>query len=155
MNQVMTNLVSNAIKFTPDEGTVTITTRFHAAHRTLADDRQLQLNGVIEISEKDYPYVEIAIQDTGIGIAEKDQVHIFDKFYEAGDIGSHFTAQSAFKGRGTGLGLTIAKGFVDLHDGVLWVESDGYDPKNCPGSTFYILIPAFQKERPIPAEKLN
>ncbi len=155
MNQVMTNLVSNAIKFTPDRGTVTITTRYHSAHRTPADVRQLELTDIVEISETDYPYVEIAIKDTGIGIAEKDQVHIFDKFYEAGEIESHFTAQSAFKGRGTGLGLTIAKGFIDLHDGAIWVESDGYDPEGCPGSTFFILIPVFQKE-PIPeVDKLN
>ncbi len=145
ISQVMTNLLTNAIKFTPDQGTVTISTRYHSVHRPMAAARQAEIPGAVEFSSTHYPYVEIAITDTGIGISEKDQAHIFDKFYEAGDIEGHFTAQSAFRGRGTGLGLTIAKGFVDLHDGVIWVESDGYDPETCPGSTFFVLLPAVEK----------
>ena len=140
INQVLNNLVTNAIKFTPDNGTLTISTQLLDGHREAADGDQQALPG-IEQSSAGPAYVQIAIHDTGIGIAEKDLTHIFEKFYEVGDIEGHFTAQSAFKGKGTGLGLTIAKGFVDLHDGEIWVESDGYDPEKCPGSTFFVLLP--------------
>ena len=85
--------------------------------------------------------MEIVIQDTGIGIADTDLAHIFDKFYEAGQIEEHFTAKVAFKGKGTGLGLTIARGIIELHGGRIWGESPGYDPQNCPGTTFHILLP--------------
>ncbi len=81
------------------------------------------------------------MQDTGIGISETDQVNIFDKFYEVGNIEEHFTGRTAFKGKGTGLGLTIAKGIVDRHGGEIWVESPGYDARLCPGSTFHVLLP--------------
>jgi len=139
--QVLTNLVSNAIKFTPDHGVVTISTTVLNSHRTPIDRHQQQLPGIDAGNNVRFPYVQIAINDTGIGIAEKDLVHVFDKFYEVGDIEGHFTAQSAFRGKGTGLGLTIAKGFVELHGGEIWVESDGYDPESCPGSTFFVLLP--------------
>ncbi len=140
INQVLNNLVTNAIKFTPDNGTLTISTQLLDGHREATDGDQQALPG-IESGNAGPAYVQIAIHDTGIGIAEKDLTHIFEKFYEVGDIEGHFTAQSAFRGKGTGLGLTIAKGFVDLHDGEIWVESDGYDPEKCPGSTFFVLLP--------------
>lgn len=141
INQVLTNLVSNAIKFTPDEGMLTISTRYLDSYRTPVERRVDESSDIEQFSAVKSPYVEITIRDNGIGIAEKDQVAVFDKFYEVGNIEGHFTAQSAFKGKGTGLGLTIAKGFVELHDGEIWVESAGHDPDNCPGSTFYVLLP--------------
>ena len=139
--QVLTNLVSNAIKFTPDNGKVTISTSLLEQGDSSDDSIQQELPGFDQRSIGHFPYVQIAVHDTGIGIAEKDLTQIFEKFYEVGDIEGHFTGQSAFKGKGTGLGLTIAKGFVDLHDGELWVESDGYDPEKCTGSTFFVLLP--------------
>jgi PAS domain S-box-containing protein len=139
--QVLNNLLTNAIKFTPDKGTVTISTSLLEQQQAPVGEDKQHPSGVEPISAGNFPYVQIAIHDTGIGIAEKDLTHIFDKFYEVGDIEGHFTAQSAFRGKGTGLGLTIAKGFVDLHDGEIWVESDGYDPEKCPGSTFFVLLP--------------
>ena len=87
-------------------------------------------------------YVEITIADTGIGIAEMDQIAIFEKFYEVGQVEEHSTGKVAFKSRGAGLGLTIAKGVIDLHGGIVWVESPGHDPEKMPGSTFYILLPS-------------
>ena len=84
--------------------------------------------------------MEVLIGDTGIGIAENEIDQIFEKFYEAGQIEEHFTAKMAFKGKGTGLGLTIAKGIIDMHGGRIWVESPGYDPISCPGSIFHVLL---------------
>ncbi len=118
--QAIGNLIGNAIKFTPDGGGIALETFF------LPDEGQ----------------VEIVIRDSGIGIAEKDQCHIFDKFYEAGLIEEHFTGKYDFKGKGTGLGLTIAKGIIEMHGGSIRVESPGYDPERCPGSAFHIRLPA-------------
>ena len=125
LRQALGNLLGNAVKFTPDGGRITIKSRVLAEGK--AGDQ-----------------VEIVISDTGIGIGEQERHHIFDKFYEAGKIEEHFTGKFAFQGRGTGLGLTIAKGIIEMHGGGIWVESPGYDPIACPGSSFHILLPAAQ-----------
>jgi hypothetical protein len=139
--QVVTNLVGNAIKFTPDEGTVTVETRRAISLRTPYNPAIVEDTEIKPIGNKPISYVEIIITDTGIGIAEADQIHIFDKFYEVGNIEEHFTGKVAFKGKGTGLGLAIVKGIIDMLDGEIWVESPGCDPERCPGSAFHILLP--------------
>jgi signal transduction histidine kinase/CheY-like chemotaxis protein len=73
--------------------------------------------------------VEISVSDTGIGIAPEDQQRIFEEFRQAG-------GDSARKGEGTGLGLTLAKKFVELHGGKIWVESVVGR-----GSTFIFTLP--------------
>ncbi len=120
--QVFRNLVSNAIKYTPDGGTVHVNGR--------------KLPG----------FMEITIRDTGIGIAPEDLPIIFEKFSRLGNISLHSSGKTKFKGGGPGLGLRIAKGIVEAHGGAIWVESPGYDEKNCPGSTFHILLPL--RDRP-------
>ena len=90
---------------------------------------------------------------SGIGIAREDLETIFDKFYEVGAVEEHSTDKVSFKGRGAGLGLTIAKGVISLHSGTVWVESPGYDPERFPGSTFYVLLPVVEEpllEGPVP-----
>ena len=96
---------------------------------------------MVNIGKERHMYVEVVISDTGIGIDREDQLHIFDKFYEVGNIEEHSSGKVAFKSKGAGLGLAIAKGIVDMHGGEIWVESQGYDPVHYPGSTFYILLP--------------
>ena len=86
--------------------------------------------------------MEIAVIDSGIGIASEDLETIFEKFYEVGPVEEHTSDKVSFKGRGAGLGLTIAKGVIALHGGAVWVESPGYDPEKFPGSTFFVLLPA-------------
>ena len=61
--------------------------------------------------------VEISVSDTGVGIAPEDQPKIFEEFRQVGSDYAH-------KGEGTGLGLTLAKKFVELHGGKIWVESE-------------------------------
>ncbi len=73
--------------------------------------------------------VEISVSDTGIGIAPEDQATIFEEFRQVG------TAE-AQKSEGTGLGLTLAKKFVELHGGRMWVESEVGK-----GSTFTFTLP--------------
>jgi signal transduction histidine kinase len=61
--------------------------------------------------------VEVSVTDTGIGIAPEDQPRIFEEFRQVGSDHEH-------KSEGTGLGLTLAKKFVELHGGRIWVESE-------------------------------
>ena len=139
--QLLSNVMGNAIKFTPDEGKVTIST---SAKFLLRSKQPVSAEGgasVVNIGMDRHLYVEITIEDTGIGIDREDQLRIFDKFYEAGDIEEHSTGKVAFKSKGTGLGLAIAKGIVEMHGGEIWVESSGYNPETFPGSTFHILLP--------------
>jgi signal transduction histidine kinase len=73
--------------------------------------------------------VEISVSDTGIGIAPEDQPKVFEEFRQVGTDYAH-------KGEGTGLGLTLAKKFVELHGGRIWVESEVGR-----GSTFTFTLP--------------
>ncbi len=116
--QAIRNVINNAIKFTPDGGTITI------------DGRTLS------------GFIEVTITDTGIGISHDDQAIIFEKFGQLGRVDLHSSGKTKFKGGGPGLGLPIARGILEEHGGSIWVESPGYDEKACPGSTFHILIPS-------------
>lgn len=115
--QAFHHLLSNAIKFTPDGGRITI------------DGRLLP------------GFVEVLIRDTGIGIAPEDQEYIFDFFARLGNPLTHSSSKTKFKGGGPGLGLPMAKGIIEAHGGTIWVESPGHDEDRCPGSTFHVLLP--------------
>ncbi|HEX9925110.1 MAG TPA: response regulator [Anaerolineae bacterium] len=118
-------IVGNAIKYTPDGGCIRISARLLAEPGT---DGQT--------------FVEIVVADEGVGIDLDKQKLIFDKFSTAENVALHSTSQTQFMGGGAGLGLTIAKGIIESHNGRIWVESDGYDPDNLPGSKFFVLLPA-------------
>ncbi|MBT3315746.1 MAG: HAMP domain-containing histidine kinase [Anaerolineae bacterium] len=115
--QALRNVLTNAIKYTPDKGTISI------------DGRLLP------------GFIEITVADTGIGISDKDQSVIFDKFRQLGEASLHSSGKTKFKGGGPGLGLPITRGIIEAHGGTIWVDSPGYDEKACPGSTFHILLP--------------
>jgi signal transduction histidine kinase len=116
--QALRNIVINAIKYTPDGGTIQI------------DGRLLP------------GFIEITIKDTGIGVDPNDHDWIFEKFGRLGNISLHSSSKTKFKGGGPGLGLPITKGIIEAHGGAIWVESDGFDEQRCPGTTFHILIPS-------------
>jgi signal transduction histidine kinase len=115
--QVFRNVLSNAIKYTPDNGSIQI------------DGRKLP------------GFIEVTITDNGIGIDPDDQSVIFEKFGRLGNTSLHSSGKTKFKGGGPGLGLRIAKGIIESHGGAIWVESDGHDESTCPGSTFHVLLP--------------
>lgn len=115
--QVFRNVLTNAVKYTPDGGCITV------------DGRKLS------------GFIEVVISDTGIGIDPEDQSIIFEKFTRLGNISLHSSGKTKFKGGGPGLGLHIAKGIIESHGGAIWVESPGYDEEEMPGSTFHIMLP--------------
>jgi signal transduction histidine kinase/DNA-binding LacI/PurR family transcriptional regulator len=116
------NVIVNAIKFTPDGGSVTV------SMLAVKDDRQSEC-------------AEIRVQDTGIGIDPANLDIIFEKLYQLGTVELHSSGRTTFKGGGPGLGLAIAAGIIKAHNGKIWAESPGYDEKKLPGSTFIIRIP--------------
>lgn len=115
--QALNNVITNAIKYTPDRGQITI------------DGRLLP------------GFIEITVKDTGIGISAEDQALIFEKFGQLGKEDLHSSGKIKFKGGGPGLGLSITRGVIEAHGGTIWVESPGYDEVKLPGSTFHILLP--------------
>jgi len=123
--QAFRNLLTNAIKYTPDGGKVEVDGRI--------------LPG----------FVEVTILDNGIGVSQEDQETIFAKFGQLGKTSLHSSGKTKFKGGGPGLGLPITKGIIEAHGGTVWVESEGYDEVRCPGSTFHVLLP-IRKEPPDP-----
>jgi len=93
--QVLNNVIGNAIKFTPEKGSIFIEAKLN--------------NGGHE--------VQVSVADTGVGISKEDLTRVFDKFYQAGDrVSTDIT--------GTGIGLAIAKEIVELHGGKIWAESE-------------------------------
>lgn len=120
--QSFTNLLGNALKYTPDNGTIHITASL--------------LSSVDEDA-----FIEIIVSDTGIGIDPKYHELIFEKFFRIGDPQLHSTGTTKFKGAGPGLGLPIAKGVIEAHGGRIWVESEGEDEGRLPGSQFHIILP--------------
>jgi signal transduction histidine kinase len=123
IQQAIRNVLTNAIKYTPNNGKIIIDGRL--------------LSG----------FLEIKISDTGIGIAPENQMAIFDKFIGFSDAKLHSSSKTNFKGGGPGLGLPIAKGILEAHGGSIWVESEGHDEDRLPGATFHLLLP-LRKEPP-------
>jgi signal transduction histidine kinase len=119
VSQAFSNIMSNAIKYTPDGGRVSI-------EASLIEDGK---------------FLEVVVTDTGVGIDPGEQLMIFEKFYRVGDILRHSTGETKFKGAGPGLGLHIARGVVEAHGGRIWAESEGYDEERCPGSAFHVVLP--------------
>jgi signal transduction histidine kinase len=122
--QALWNVVSNAMKCTPDGG------RIRIAGEQLEDA------------------VHLSVQDTGVGIPPDERERIFDRFYVLEDTMYHHSSKTAFRGGGLGLGLAVARGIIEAHGGKIWAESEGYDEERLPGSIFHILLPL--PERPLP-----
>jgi len=98
LTQVITNLIGNAVKFTPENGSI----KFHAEY--LGEEE-----GVCAI--------KFSISDTGIGISREQQINLFQSFHQAENSTSR-------KYGGTGLGLSISKNIVEMMDGRIWIESE-------------------------------
>ena len=117
IKDVLDNLLLNAIKFTPDGGRIDI---------EMSDD-------------SDGEMVEITVRDHGVGIAEEDLQHIFEPMFSTFDTLHHSSGVYEFQRRGIGLGLTVSKKFVELHDGNIRLES-----KLGEGTTITVRLPGRQ-----------
>lgn len=122
IQKALYQLIVNAIKYTPDGGKVTISTR-------------------PIVMESEAPGIEIAVTDTGIGLDAEHHELVFEKFYQVGSVALHSSGKTTFKGGGPGLGLAIVRGVARAHGGKTWVESVGHDEEHFPGCTFYLQLP--------------
>ncbi|TMK76591.1 MAG: GAF domain-containing protein [Actinobacteria bacterium] len=109
VKQVLLNLLSNALKFTPEGGGIDVSARLQ--------------DGA----------AEIAVTDTGVGIAPEDQEAVFEEFRQVGSADK--------KVAGTGLGLALSRKFIELHGGRIWVKSQAGQ-----GSTFTFTLPVRREE---------
>ena len=116
LRDILENLLLNAIKFTPDGGTVKV-----RVSRQLGD------------------YVSFAVQDQGSGIAESDLPHVFKPFYSGGDVMKHSSGLYGHGKKGIGLGLAIVRHFVELHGGTISTSSQPH------GCVLTVTIPIREK----------
>ena len=112
LGQVLTNLIGNAIKFTPDGGVIRVRANIKA------------------VKSNNLPSLHIEVIDNGVGIPLDEREKVFDKFYQQSNI--HTRQQG-----GTGLGLAIAKSIISAHHGRLWMD----DGEGGQGSNFQFTLP--------------
>lgn len=113
LKQVVYNLLSNAIKFTPPGGQIGLEIKLKNDHELI-----------------------VCVWDTGIGIDEKDKSKVFSEFEQ---VKTDFKP----KGHGTGLGMSLAKRIIEMHNGKIWFESKGRDQ----GTYFYFTLPLLQAQK--------
>lgn len=118
LSQILTNLLSNASKYSPEQ-------------------RDIFVRATLVTKQED-SFVQIEVEDNGIGIHDADKLHIFKQFFRSAD-------KEVRAALGTGLGLNIARRLVMLHDGDIWFESDYRQ-----GTTFYFTIPIAQTTVSLP-----
>lgn len=116
LSQVFTNLLTNAMNYTPQGGHITVRTKVE--------------------TDEDGTWVTAAIEDSGMGIAPEEQPLIFSRFYRG-------RAGEASGEAGTGLGLAICNEIAELHQGRLTVESEGFNSK---GSKFTLWLPIVEQQ---------
>jgi signal transduction histidine kinase len=146
--EVFTRLLENAIKFTPDGGEIVIVTS--VADRNILEHKKeilCRFNRRFYEQMGRSSFLQVEVRDSGVGIATGEQVQVFDKFYEIGEIRFHSSGKSKFQGKGTGLGLTIVKGMVEAHGGMVWVESPLGSDGKATGSSFFLLLPLEEDSR--------
>ena len=130
LKQILYNLLSNSVKFTPDGGSISL----NAKRYTMTSLSKCRWSRPACADTPD-EFLEIAVQDTGIGLKEEDKTRIFSPFEQA-------DGSTSRKYQGTGLGLSLTKKIVELHSGRIWAQSDGPGK----GAMFCFVIPTRQPE---------
>ena len=137
--KIIFNVISNAFKVTPDNGKIVV---------KIVISQELVHFPLIS-SKNTYPFFEIIVEDTGAGLDKKDIKRIFDRFYQVNNL------NKAYYGS-TGIGLEVVRGFVELHKGIIEVESElgvgtAFKLKFPVGKDFFneseILLEEFKKEK--------
>jgi len=143
LKQVLVNLLSNAFKYTPDGGTVSVAARRVEGEEKMEVEKVGSWEGEIQKEDEknrptshlpnfltsDADFIEISVSDTGPGIKSEDIPKLFQPFQQLETTLSN-------KVPGTGLGLNLCKKFVEMHGGKIWVESEVGK-----GSTFLFVVP--------------
>jgi signal transduction histidine kinase/ligand-binding sensor domain-containing protein/DNA-binding response OmpR family regulator len=127
LDKIVYNLLSNAFKFTPDRGSISLS--------VVIDEASQKFSGV-EAKRT----IEIIVQDSGIGIPKEFQPKIFERFYQ---VKNNLTAE------GTGIGLSLTYELVRLHNGNIFLESE---PNT--GTTFTVILPLWVEENELPPSTL-
>lgn len=134
LKQILYNLLSNAVKFTPDGGSVKLSARRLSSANGFFISGDGEKAAVPLINDQEpianRNFVEISVADTGIGLKQEDLERIFSPFEQV-------ESSISRKYQGTGLGLSLSKTLVNLHDGWIWCKSKGEGK----GSSFHFIIP--------------
>lgn len=120
VKQILYNLLSNAVKFTPPGGNILLAAKFISKA-----DAHFQ-----GLSESSTDYLQIWVEDSGIGLKKEDLEQVFQPFEQV-------DSSACRRFQGTGLGLSLTKSLIELHGGKIWVKSKGENK----GATFFICIP--------------
>ena len=140
LDKIISNVLTNAFKFTPEDGSVDVGIHIHSepvsgSHFTVVASSEKRIS-IPTKSGRDDQFVEISIRDTGIGIPADQIDKIFDRFYQ---VDSGHTREH----EGTGIGLALTKELVELHKGKIEVESE-----EGKGTTFRIFFPLGKEHLP-------
>jgi signal transduction histidine kinase/PAS domain-containing protein len=125
ISQVIDNLLSNSLKFTPEGGKIWVELDYRVVPPVL--DGVSPMGEFLSLDK----YVTVSVSDNGVGISPQQQKLLFSKYTQAKDTSEKLTSM------GTGLGLYLAKGIIESHDGRIWVKSV---PGQC--TTFSFTLPA-------------
>ncbi|SHJ85679.1 Signal transduction histidine kinase [Maribacter aquivivus] len=121
VEKICNNLLSNAFKFTPEEGNILL---------EIFDGNDFNKPKDIELKVDQSKYIVIQVKDSGPGIPAHRLQHIFERFYTEIGLTTHVNT------KGTGIGLSFTKNLVELHQGIIKVKSDSES-----GTTFYVWLP--------------
>jgi PAS domain S-box-containing protein len=135
LKKIIYNLLSNAVKFTPNGGEIRLTSDLTDGSLPLADSNTKKASGQKLKAKNNEPkasqkFIRISVTDTGIGIKPENQARIFDAFEQV-------DGSASKRYQGSGLGLSLTKQLVELHGGIIWVDSEGEGK----GSAFRFIIP--------------
>ena len=131
LGQVLRNVISNALKFTPADGTVLVTAEY--VKNGLPHAKPVMDGDQVACDHPRAGSVRITIKDSGVGLTSEQLSQLFAE-------GVQFDANKLQHGGGSGLGLNIAKGIVEQHQGTIRATSEGVGT----GTTFYVELPLYE-----------